>query len=108
FKIPKNAKSDKLQVVTGIWRGNSRQKITKGVQFGRDGALALTIPLKGGQVAWKPPTLRVDRLAKGTALKIDGKLDEPAWAKAAGTGAFVNVGSGKADKSFPVQGSAKV
>src|SRR5690606_11275733 len=110
FKVPKNASGDKLQVVTGIWRGNKRLKVSKGVQFGRDGVLALSIPLKGGKrtASWTPPTLRVDRLPKGTTIKIDGKLNEPAWAKAAQTGAFVNVGSGKADKKFPVQGSAKV
>lgn len=110
FKIPKNVSGDKLQVVTGIWRGDDRVKITKGLQFGRNGALAINIPLTGGAKAsaWKPPTLRVDRMPKGTSIKIDGKLDEPAWAKAADTGAFVNVGSGKPDKGFPVQGSAKV
>lgn len=110
FKIPKNVSGDKLQVVTGIWRGDDRVKITKGLQFGRNGALAINIPLTGGAKAsaWKPPTLRVDRMPKGTSIKIDGKLDEPAWAKAGDTGAFVNVGSGKPDKGFPVQGSAKV
>ncbi|MBK8259560.1 MAG: carbohydrate-binding family 9-like protein [Polyangiaceae bacterium] len=44
----------------------------------------------------------------GAALKIDGVLDEEAWSKAAGTGLFVDVGSGQVNAQIPSQGEAKV
>src|SRR5690606_21728193 len=110
FTVPKNAAGNKLQVVTGFFKDNSRLKIIKGQQLGADGALALTVPIKGGSAApaWRPPTLRADRLDKGTTITIDGKLTEPAWETAAKTGAFVNVSTGKSDPSQAIQGSARV
>jgi hypothetical protein len=47
-------------------------------------------------------------LAGPQAITIDGKLDEPAWATAASTGPFVNVGTGREEPSAPLGGSAKV
>lgn len=109
FTVPKGVSGSKVQVVSGFFKDATRLKIRKGAQLGADGALVLTIPVKGDRVAaWKPPTLRVDRLDKGTTLKIDGKLDEKAWETAPSTGAFVNVGTGKRDPSQAVQGSARV
>lgn len=108
--VPKNASGNKLQVVTGLFKDNTRLKIVKGAQLGADGALALSLTLKGGAPtpAWRPQTLRVDRLDKTTSLTIDGKLNEPAWEGAAKTGAFVNVGTGKLDTKQPVRGSARL
>lgn len=42
------------------------------------------------------------------AIKIDGVLDEQAWSKAAGTGLFVDVGSGLPNPRLPSQGEAKL
>lgn len=44
----------------------------------------------------------------GSAIKIDGILDEGAWSKAAGTGLFVDVSSGLPNAQIPSQGEAKV
>ena len=52
--------------------------------------------------------LTVVKLAPGTSVNVDGKLDEPAWAEAAKTGAFVNVGSGREDARLSPQGDARV
>jgi hypothetical protein len=41
-------------------------------------------------------------------IAIDGKLDEPAWAQAATTGPFVDVGSGREAPHAPTQGVAKL
>ena len=41
-------------------------------------------------------------------LVIDGKLDEPAWARAESTGPFVDVGSGRENPSLPTQGQARL
>ena len=52
--------------------------------------------------------LTASSLAPGTAISIDGKLDEPAWAPAATPGPFVDVGSGRENAALPTQGSAKL
>ncbi|WP_433931846.1 carbohydrate-binding family 9-like protein [Sorangium cellulosum] len=52
--------------------------------------------------------LSVRKLAPGAALAIDGRLDEPAWQAAARTGPFVNVGTGREDRSLPTQGEARL
>jgi hypothetical protein len=39
---------------------------------------------------------------------VDGKGDEPEWGGAGSTGPFVDVGTGKPNSVFPVNGSAKV
>jgi hypothetical protein len=44
----------------------------------------------------------------GSSIKIDGVLDEPAWSTAAGTGLFVDVGSGMPNPRIPSQGEAKI
>ncbi|XXY17207.1 carbohydrate-binding family 9-like protein [Sorangium sp. So ce216] len=52
--------------------------------------------------------LAVRKLAPGAAIAIDGRLDEPAWQAAARTGPFVNVGTGREDRSLPTQGEARL
>ncbi|MDC0679276.1 carbohydrate-binding family 9-like protein [Sorangium atrum] len=52
--------------------------------------------------------LSVRKLAPGAAIVIDGRLDEPAWQAAATTGPFVNVGTGREDRSLPTQGEARL
>lgn len=51
--------------------------------------------------------LRAPRV-DGSAVKVDGVLDEDVWNKAAGTGLFVDVGSGMPNPKIPSQGEAKV
>ncbi len=53
------------------------------------------------------PTLRCSKLAAGEKIVIDGKADEKAWGGAASTGPFVDVGTGKANTSFPINGAAE-
>jgi len=52
--------------------------------------------------------IEVHQLPKGAAITIDGRLDEPAWAQAASTGPFVDVGSGRENRAIPSQGSARL
>ncbi|WP_437967211.1 carbohydrate-binding family 9-like protein [Sorangium sp. So ce260] len=52
--------------------------------------------------------LAARKLAPGAAVTIDGRLDEPAWQAAARTGPFVNVGTGREDRSLPTQGEARL
>ena len=41
-------------------------------------------------------------------MKLDGKLDEPAWARCGATGPLVSPGHGRPDEGSRVQGQAKV
>jgi hypothetical protein len=113
FTVPKSASGQRIRVVTGIWKGRDRLKVTKGPNAGDDRALITTLSIGGKakdekEKAEPVPELRLDRLAKGERIKIDGKLDEAAWKAAPTTGAFVNPSSGKPDPKASVQGSAKL
>jgi hypothetical protein len=48
------------------------------------------------------------RLPRGAAITIDGRLDEPAWRGANGTGPFVDVGSGRENPALPTRGNARL
>ncbi len=56
------------------------------------------------------PSLEVPRLttAETGGIVLDGVLDEPQWKRAADTGWFVDVGSGKVRRDLPVSGEARV
>src|SRR6185295_10039096 len=54
------------------------------------------------------PELTVGKLAAGEKIVIDGKGDDKAWGGAASTGPFVDVGTGKPNTAFPVNGTAKL
>jgi hypothetical protein len=112
FRLPDNMTTPEVTIVTGIWKGESRLKITTGPHDNESRAIVAHV--KTG-IAPKPKpnltqikTLRVDKLADKETITIDGKLDEQAWKKAAVTGPFVDVGSGEPNTSFPVQGSARI
>lgn len=55
--------------------------------------IASTAPAAKGQSA-QPPGYEVSRTS--TAIKVDGKLDDPSWSKAPGTGKFTNNSDGSA------------
>lgn len=112
--IPKEATGE-VQISTGIWRGEVRKPITTGA--GDAESRALVARLKVGSpestakrdTASNVPVLRVPKLPRDVpAPKIDGKLDEEAWRRAARTGPFVDVATGRANTSFPVDGSARI
>lgn len=111
FRLPDNLTTPELTIVTGIWKDVSRLKIVSG-SHDRDNRAIVARLKTGVQAKPKPttrvPSLRVDKLAAGQTVTIDGKLDEPVWQKAASTGPFVDVGSGNPNSAFPVQGSAKL
>ena len=52
--------------------------------------------------------ITVKAISSGETITVDGKLDEPAWAKATETGPFVDVASGAVNPRIPVQGSARL
>jgi hypothetical protein len=92
--LPAGWKDDKLMVYTGLWKGKLRMKI-KGPQDDESRVLAVTLPVavKSGE-APKLRKLVATKAAK--APKIDGKLDDPIWSKAAASEAFVDTMTGAA------------
>jgi hypothetical protein len=110
FTVPRKVKGSKLQVTAGIWRGRDRLEIKSGESMGENRALVVTLTttVKDDERSKSVPALEVAQLQKGSPLRIDGKLDEPAWLAAADTSHFVNVRTGAPHPESPVQGSAKL
>lgn len=114
FRLPDQIASHEIKIVTGIWKGDARLKPISGPHDNDNRAIVST--LKTGAPKSPKPTanqaiksLRVDRLAKGATIKIDGKLDEEAWKSAAVAGPFVNVGDGAAvPDNAAVKGTSKL
>ena len=94
-----------LTVVAGIQKGNERL-LTKGGDANGGVAVARLAVASKARTAIKE--LVATKLAPGVVVTIDGRLDEPAWATAADTGPFVDVGSGQSNPGIPVQGRAKL
>jgi len=91
FHLPPNWAFNSFSVFTGLWRGNERMTIKSGPhEEGR--VAAATIPV----VVKVPPVLKRYLVRKTPKpIKIDGKLDEPAWKTAPSTGLFVNTMNGE-------------
>jgi hypothetical protein len=110
YVVPDWVQGPEIDVFTGIWKNDARFRILSGPNDGDNRALVAKI--KTGLTP-KPahtnlPTMTANKLAANEKIVIDGKADDAAWKEAASTGPFVDVGTGKPDSSFPVQGSAKL
>jgi hypothetical protein len=113
YKVPDDVKGAEVTVYTGIWKEDARLRIISGPNDGDNSAIVGKIktgvqPKAEEHTANDVPTLSAVKLAKNDAIKIDGKGDEPEWGGAASTGPFVDVGTGKPNSTFPVNGSAKL
>ncbi|HEY1691480.1 MAG TPA: carbohydrate-binding family 9-like protein [Polyangiaceae bacterium] len=114
YKVPDDVTGSEITVYTGIWKGDARLRIISGPNDGDNSAIVGKI--KTGVAPKNPeehtandvPSLTAVKLAKNDVIKVDGKGDEPEWGAAASTGPFVDVGTGKPNTAFPVNGSAKV
>lgn len=113
FTVPKNVKTNRIQVVTGIWKGNDRLKTLSGPHDRENRGIVVTIPIRRTHQApslatARVPELRIDKLPKDAKIKIDGKLDEAAWKTAPTAGPFVDLRSAHPNPAFPVGGSVKI
>lgn len=114
FTIPPNLKTDRVQVVTGVWRENDRLKIVSGPHDRENRGIVVNIPTGAAAHPNEPaantrvPTLRVDKLDKSVKINIDGKLDEDAWKTAPVAGPFVDVRTGRPNTTMPINGSVKL
>ncbi|HYP78384.1 MAG TPA: carbohydrate-binding family 9-like protein [Polyangiaceae bacterium] len=110
FVIPASLKTEKIQILTGVFGKRGRLEITAGPHDTTRRAIAATLSVSGvrGQKNTRVPVMRVEKLEPATTIKLDGKLDEPAWKTAASTGALVDVRTGEPNHAFPVNGEVKV
>ena len=111
FTVPAKLRTEKIQILTGIFGKRGRLDITAGPHDTSRRAIAATLTVSGLQAAPKNvrvPVLHVEKLEPTATIKLDGKLDEPAWKTAASTGPLVDVRSGDVNQALPVNGEAKV
>jgi hypothetical protein len=113
YKMPDWVKGPELTYMTGVWKGDARLRIITGPNDGDNratvGKIHTGLQAQVEQHTENVPVLTVNKLAAADKPpSIDGKGDDPAWQKAANIGPFVDVGTGKPNASFPVNGSAKM
>jgi hypothetical protein len=111
FKLSSKIKTDRFQIVAGVTKGSERLAIKAGAKDSQNRAMVLSMALNRSESKPKTPKLpsvKVNKLDAKAKIKIDGKLDEPEWASAADVGPFVDVMTGQPNKSFPVNGKAKL
>jgi hypothetical protein len=92
IRLPANWAAPTVEVYTGLWRGPTRMPVKAGPHDAEGRVLAATIPVSGKPVVEERKRYVVRMVSK--APKIDGKLDDAAWASAPSTGPFVNTMTG--------------
>lgn len=109
FWIPASLRTDGVRVVCGLFQGEDRLPVTRGAAHGdRAEVVRLVVQRPLAPSAGIVPTLWVPRKLSAATVVIDGKLDEPSWARAATTGPLVNVGTGEASTPSELAGNAKL
>jgi hypothetical protein len=103
-RLPAGWPSPSVEVYVGLWRGPTRMTVKAGPHDAEGRVLAATIPVSAKPATPEARKRYVARMVT-KAPKIDGKLDEPAWASAPTTGAFVNTMTGSA---VPQKTEAKI
>ena len=91
--LPATWSHQSVIVYTGLWRGPTRLSVKSGPSDGQNRVLAATIPVSAPA---KAETSRKRYVARRVdkPIKLDGKLDEPAWRDAPSSGLFVNTMNG--------------
>jgi hypothetical protein len=103
-RLPAGWAFPSVEVYVGLWRGTTRMPVRTGPHDGEGRVLAATIPVSGKPAAPEPRKRYVARMVTKPP-KIDGKLDDAAWASAPSTGPFVNTMNGS---SVPQKTEAKL
>ncbi len=119
YKMPDWVKGPDLTVLVGVWntKGDVRLKIKSGPNDGdhrspigkiKTGLAAAAAPAPEQHTQTDVPLMKVNKLAAGEKIVVDGKGDDKAWGVATSTGPFVDVLTGKPNTTFPVNATAKV
>nr|PZN28846.1 MAG: hypothetical protein DIU78_01665 [Pseudomonadota bacterium] len=83
FRLPKSVKTEKIEIVAGFTRKGERLKVVSGPKDGPGAARVATLTVNRRKERTPPVgSVRLVKLEPGAKIKIDGKLDEPAWAEA--------------------------
>lgn len=94
IRLPPTWSHERVEVFVGLWRGQERMAVRSGPKDAEGRILAAAIPVTG---AAKPPEAKKYLATKVTKpIKLDGKLDEPAWKDAPWAGEFVETLTGNA------------
>jgi len=111
FTVPPTLKTEKMQILTGVFGKKGRLEITAGPHDTTRRAIAATLEvsgLHGPLKAPRVPVMHAEKLEPAVTIKLDGKLDEAAWKTAASTGPLVDVRTGEPNHAFPVNGEVKL
>ncbi|HSY23782.1 MAG TPA: carbohydrate-binding family 9-like protein [Polyangiaceae bacterium] len=114
YHVPNDVVGSEVTFLVGVWKGDARLRIISGPNDGDNSAIVGKLKTGVVQQAKEEhttndvPQLSVPKLAPGAKITVDGKATEAEWATAASTPAFVDVGTGKPNVVFPVNGSAKM
>ncbi len=92
--LPQAFTNDKMSMFVGFFKKNERLAVKTGRHDGKNRVIAFELPVKGGTPLSAQRKLQVRRLGQGQAIKVDGKLDEPAWQNAVSSGLFVSTMTG--------------
>jgi len=113
FTVPKT-KTDKIQIVTGLYNKEGRMPVTQGAKDSSSRALVATLNVLPAfhkpriPRGLKVPSISVDRLEPGSKIIIDGKLDDAAWQTALPLGPFVGAKSGTSTPQAPASATARL
>jgi Carbohydrate family 9 binding domain-like len=102
-RIPDSWSFPTLEIYTGLWRGAERMPIKSGPHDAEGRVLAASIPVRPAS-ATQQRRRYVARMVDKPP-KLDGKLDDAAWAAAPSTGPFVNTMTGG---PAPIQTEARL
>lgn len=109
FWIPSTLRTDTIKLVCGLFRDKERLPITRGPQQGERIEVAqLPVQRPPANSFGSVPVVWVSLLRSDQSIQIDGKLDEPAWNRAASIGPLVNVASGEVTAAHDVTANVKL
>jgi hypothetical protein len=91
FRPPAAWTYDHLEIYTGLYKGQERMPIKSGAAKDDNRVFCGSVPMN---VKAPPPVKRYVVTKTVKPIKVDGKLEEPAWKAAPSTGPFVDPGTG--------------
>ncbi len=109
FWVPASVRTDSISLVCGLFKGDERLALTRGAATGeRARVVRLAVQRPLAPTSGILPMIWIPRRQPAAPIVIDGKLDEPSWARAATTGSLVNVATGEAANPSDVSGNVKL
>ncbi len=92
--VPQSWPGTEVDIYVGAWKGPLRLKVVKGPKDNENRVLAVKLPVQGAGATVEKKKI-VARKIKNGSIKLDGKLEDKAWAEAESTGDFVRTMDGQ-------------